>query len=60
MRKETRLRNLVAYSNYDLGAGRQAPAAMVGDDASADKPLTRLTFLLNFFDELGRRAPASK
>jgi len=43
---ETRLRNVGIYSNYDL--------------APDGNPLTHLTFLLNFFDELRRRAPASK
>jgi hypothetical protein len=41
-------------------AGRQALAAILAPDASGDKPPTHLTFLLNFFDELLRRAPANK
>jgi len=35
-------------------------AAIIADDANGDKPITHLTSLLNFFDELRRRAPASK
>jgi hypothetical protein len=52
--------NLGVDSNYDLAPDGKLIAAMVADDASAEKPPTRLTLLLNFFDELGRRAPASK
>ena len=32
--------------------------AKVSSEASDEKPPTHLTFLLNFFDELRRRAPA--
>jgi Tol biopolymer transport system component/tRNA A-37 threonylcarbamoyl transferase component Bud32 len=57
---ETRLRPTAPYSNYDLAPDGKRLAAMVADDASGDKPPTHLTFLLNFFDELRRRAPSSK
>ncbi len=57
MRTEARLRNLGAYSNYDLAPDGKRLAAMLAEDASGDKPPTHLTFLLNFFDELRRRAP---
>ena len=33
-------------------------AAMVADDADGEKLPTHLTFLLHFFDELRRKAPA--
>ena len=33
-------------------------AAMVADDADREKLPTHLTFLLHFFDELRRKAPA--
>jgi hypothetical protein len=33
---------------------------MLPDDASGEKPPTHLMFLLNFFDELRRRAPVTK
>ena len=33
-------------------------AAMVEDDADGEKLPTHLTFLLHFFDELRRKAPA--
>jgi Tol biopolymer transport system component len=56
---ETRLTNF-GESNYDLAPDGKHLAAMVAGDASSDKPPTHLTFLLNFFDELRRRAPASK
>ena len=32
--------------------------ALLGDDAADQKEPTHLTFLVNFFDELRRRAPA--
>ena len=58
---ETRLRTLGtdarAGSNYDLAPDGKRLAAFVADDSSGDKPATQLTFLLNFFDELRRRAP---
>jgi hypothetical protein len=57
---EARLRNLGTYSTYDLAPDGKHLAAFVADDASGDKPPTHLTFLLNFFDELRRRAPPSK
>jgi serine/threonine-protein kinase len=57
---ETRLRSVGGTSNYDLAPDGKRLAAMVADDATGDKPPTHLTFLLNFFDELRRRAPASK
>jgi serine/threonine-protein kinase len=55
---EVRLRSLATPSNYDLAPDGKRLAAMLPDDASGDKPHTHLTFLLNFFDELRRRAPA--
>jgi serine/threonine-protein kinase len=51
---EIRLLDLGANSNYDLAPNGKILAAMLADD---DAP-TRVTFLLNFFDELRRRAPA--
>jgi eukaryotic-like serine/threonine-protein kinase len=55
---ETRLRDTLIYSNYDLAPDGKRLAAFVADDANGDKAPTHLTFLLNFFDELRRRAPA--
>jgi serine/threonine-protein kinase len=44
---------------YDLAPdGNRVIALMPPPGAEADKPQTRLTFLLNFFDELRRRVPA--
>jgi Tol biopolymer transport system component len=58
---ETRMRTLGPSSaNYDLAPDGKRLAAMVGDDANGEKPPTHLTFLLNFFDELRRRAPVSR
>jgi len=53
---ETRLREAGYASNYDLAPDGKRLAAML--EASDEKPPTHLTFLLNFFDELRRRAPA--
>ena len=51
---ETRLR---IGSNYDLAPDGKRLAALLADDANGEKPSTHLTFLLNFFDELRRKAP---
>ena len=40
--------------------GLQAFAAFVAEDTKGEKPFTQLTFLLNFSDELRRKAPARK
>ena len=54
---ETRLRDTTIYSNYDLAPDGKRLAAMFGDvEASGQGGPTHLTFLLNFFDELRRRA----
>lgn len=53
---ETRLRTFGLFPTYDLEPDGKRLAAMV-DDANAEKPTTHLTFLLNFFDELRRKAP---
>jgi Tol biopolymer transport system component len=57
---ETRLRDIGTISNYDLAPDGKRLAAFLADDANGDKPPTHLTFLLNFFDELRRRAPSAK
>jgi serine/threonine-protein kinase len=54
---EARLRSLATSSNYDLAPDGKRLAAMLADNANGQKPPTHLTFLLNFFDELRRRAP---
>ena len=56
---ETRLRSSAAF-NYDLAPDGKRLAAMVADDAEVEKLPTHLTFLLNFYDELRRKAPAGK
>ena len=56
---ETRLRITGGdAADYDLAPDGKRLAAMVADDADAEKPPTHLTFLLHFFDELRRKAPA--
>ena len=57
---ETRLRGTGLFSNYDLAPDGKRLAALVADDANGEKPLTHLTFLLNFSDELRRRVPAGR
>jgi Tol biopolymer transport system component len=55
----TRLLNVAGAQVYDLAPdGKRLAAILASDDASAQKLPTHLTFLLNFFDELRRRAPA--
>ena len=57
---ETRLRGIGNFSNYDLAPDGKRLAAFVANDASAEKPPTHLTFLLNFFDELRRKSPVGQ
>jgi hypothetical protein len=53
--------NLNVYSNYDLAPNSKRIAAILAnDEAGGQKLPTHLTFLLNFFDELRRRAPVGK
>jgi hypothetical protein len=48
---------LPAVSTVDLAPdGKHLAAVLANDDGQ--KHITHLTFLLNFFDELRRRAPA--
>ena len=55
---ETRLLNVAGVRVYDLSPdGKRLAAMLAGDQAGAQKPPTHLTFLLNFSDELRRRAP---
>ena len=44
----------------DLAPDGKRLTAIVADEASGPKVYTHLTFLLDFFDELRRRAPDSK
>jgi len=53
---ETRLR-ISGISNYDLTPDGKRLAATVDNEVTGEKPLTHLTFLLNFIDELRRKAP---
>ena len=57
---ETRLRITGINYNYDLAPDGKRLAAFVAGDANGQKPPTHLTFLLNFFDELRRKAPVGK
>ncbi len=53
-----RLREIGSFSTYDLAPDGKRLAAFLAEDSNGDKPPTHLTFLLNFFDELRRRAPS--
>ena len=55
----TRLRDNTT-STYDLAPEGKRIAAFMADEANGEKPVTHLTFLLNFFDELRRRVPGGK
>jgi serine/threonine-protein kinase len=55
---EARLANL-NVPNYDLAPDGKGIAAVLAHDDSS-KPLTHLTFLLNFSDEIQRRVPGRK
>jgi len=57
---ETRLRTVATVSTYDLAPDGSYLAAILPDDPQGDKLPTHLTFLLNFFDELRRKAPVEK
>ena len=47
--------------SYDLAPDGKRFAVVLNADGTADpKPVTHLTFLLNFFDELRRRVPTAK
>jgi Tol biopolymer transport system component/predicted Ser/Thr protein kinase len=54
---ETRLLNVAGLPVYDLAPDGKRLAAILASDQASVAP-THLTFLLNFFDELRRRAPA--
>jgi len=53
---ELPLRGMAPYSNYDLAPDGKHIAAILAPDDTKPK-VNHLTFLLNFFDELRRRAP---
>jgi len=57
---ETRLRGISGFSKNDLAPDGKRLVAMLADDANGARPPTTPTFLLNFEDELRRRAPASQ
>jgi serine/threonine-protein kinase len=50
---------MITPEGYDLAPDGKQLVAMVAVDAN-EKPPTHLTFLLNFFDELRRRAPEGR
>jgi Tol biopolymer transport system component/DNA-binding winged helix-turn-helix (wHTH) protein len=51
--------DLGQLQSYDVAPdGKRFAAVLYADGIAEPKPVTHLTFLLNFFDELRRRAPA--
>ncbi|MFN0101641.1 MAG: hypothetical protein ACKV2U_06055, partial [Bryobacteraceae bacterium] len=57
---EVRLRDLAGNQSYDIAPDGKRLAAIVADDGEAEKLPTSLTFLMNFTDELRRKAPEGK
>jgi len=57
---ETRLRNTGIIPKYDFAPDGMRLSAFVADNANAETPVTQLTFLPNFSDELRRNAPTGK
>ena len=57
---ETRLLTSVGSSIFDLAPDGRRLAALLSQDGNGDKPPTQLTILVNFFDELRRKAPEGK
>jgi len=57
---ETLMRQFGIYPSYDVAPDGKRVAGILANPDEQQKPLTHLTFLLNFFDELRRRAPAGK
>jgi serine/threonine-protein kinase len=49
---------LTDATTYDPAPDGKRLAALIANSVDTEKPVTHLTFLLNFFDELRRRAPA--
>jgi Tol biopolymer transport system component len=49
------------FLNYDLAPdGKRFAVILYPDGTAEEKPITHVTFLLNFFDELGRRVSPAK
>jgi Tol biopolymer transport system component len=58
---ETRVRTMgIASTPYDLAPDGKRFAIIPTDAPPDDKPITHVTLVLNFFDELERRVPAGK
>jgi serine/threonine-protein kinase len=55
------LRDDSGFPSYDWAPdGKRIATFLASEVAPTEKPLTHLTFLLNFFDELQRKAPGKK
>jgi WD40 repeat protein/predicted Ser/Thr protein kinase len=55
------LRDDSGFPSYDLAPdGKRIATFLASADADTQKPLTHLTFLLNFFDEVRRKAPGKR
>ena len=56
---EARVRN-VAFSTYDIAPDGKRLAAILADEGEVEKLPANLTFLMNFGDELRRKAPTGR
>src|SRR5262249_30190702 len=58
MWSDKRLLDLGRSMSYDIAPDDKGFVAILNEDGTSEqKPVTNLTFLLNFFDELHRRVP---
>jgi hypothetical protein len=57
---DQRLQDLGGLQNYDLAPDGKSFAIFPEQKAPEEQGSVRVTFLLNFFDELRRRVPAVK
>lgn len=49
------------YPTFDIAPdGKHAAVVLYSDGTAEEKPVTSVTFLLNFFDYLRQRVPVSK
>jgi serine/threonine-protein kinase len=58
---ERRLLDLGPLPTYDVAPdGKRFAVVLYEDGTAQEKPITHVTYLLNFFDELRRRVPVGK
>jgi len=57
---QKRIANIGQNMNYDVAPGKRIAAIMPAEASGAQPAQGRVTFVLNFFDELRRRVPVAK